>query len=111
MAALWDWLPLILSIVGVLGVGGVILLLGFWPVVTSFLIGTSMGRAISAIGAVALALMWAFVAGRRKGAERVRAEQKAKTWKAIKAKVKIDEEVKNLTPVERRKRLNRWVRE
>lgn len=110
MTALWDWLPVILSITGVIGVAGVIVLLGMWPVVSSFLIGTRTGRIISALGALALTLLWAFVAGTRKGKVSERAKQKAANYRTIQQKVKIDESVRKLSPSDRRKRLDRWVR-
>ncbi len=107
---IWDWLPFILSITGILGVGGVIILLGFWPVVSSFLIGTRLGRMISFAGAVALTIWWAFISGKRKGVKGERAKQKARNYRNVQAKVKIDEAVRKLTPAQRRVRLNRWVR-
>ena len=110
MTAFWDWLPLILSITGILGVGGVLILLGFWPMVSSFLIGTKLGRGISAAGAVVLMVFWAFISGKRKGAVAERGRQKARNYKIVQGKVKIDANIRKLTPAKRRARLQRWVR-
>ena len=109
MAELFDLLPIILTLVGIFGVGGLLFFLGFWPVITSFLIGTRIGRAISAVGLIVVAIFWANVLGRRKGAKGERAKQKAKDIKLVKEKVKIDESLRKATPAERRKRFERWV--
>lgn len=105
-----DYWPVIAAVTGVLGAGGIILLLGFWPIVSSFLIGTKTGRVISAVGAGALIVLFSFVAGKRRGAQGERARQLAANLKIAQGRVKIDVKIRNLTPAARRKRLSKWVR-
>ena len=110
MRALLDWLPMILSITAVVGVGGFLVLLGLWPVVSSFLVGTKFGRAISAAGAVVLAIWWVFIAGKRKGTKATKQRLKAANYKVVKERIKINETVGNMSRADRRRELSKWVR-
>ena len=107
---LFDYWPLISGIVEILGVAGVLLLLGFWPVVASFLFGTRLGRMVLAFAAGALALLWAFVAGKSKGRRGEVGRQKARNYKAAQKRTKIDVEVRKMSPAARRNELRKWVR-
>lgn len=107
---LFDYWPLISGIVGILGVGGILLLLGFWPVVSSFLIGTKLGRRIVIVGAVILAFLWAYTAGKSKGRLGEVGRQKARNYKAVQKRKKINAEVRKMSPAARRNELRKWVR-
>jgi len=110
MSAFLDWLPLILSIVGVIGVAGVLLLLGMWPVVASFLIGTKLGRIILVIGAFLLALFWAYISGKRTGAKREIGKQKVRNFRAAQKRVNSDAKIRTMPMAKRRAELAKWVR-
>ena len=110
MAALWDWMPIILSVVGVIGVGGLLMVLGLWPMVSSFLIGTRMGRIILTISFILLALMWAFISGKRTGAKGEVGKQKVRNFIAAKERVRSDAEIRTMPMAARRERIGKWVR-
>lgn len=110
LAFLFTYWPIIAAVTGAIGVGGIVLLLVFWPVVASFLIGTRVGRMVSAVGAAALIVLFAFVAGKRKGAQGERAGQRAANLRIAKKRIKTDASIRKLAPAARRKRLDKWVR-
>ena len=110
MAALWDWAPLILSVIGVIGVGGVLMVLGLWPVVSSFLIGTKLGGIILTVSFILLALAWAFISGKRKGISAEIGRQKGRNFKAAQKRVKTDAKIRTMPMADRRKELSKWVR-
>ena len=110
MAALWDWMPIILSVVGILGVGGLLMFLGLWPVVSSFLIGTKLGRVILTISFILLALGWAFISGKRSGSKREVGKQKVRNFIAARKRVKSDAKIRTMPMSIRRAELGKWVR-
>ena len=110
MAALWDWMPIILPVISVIGVGGVLMFLGLWPVVSSFLIGTKLGRIILTISFIALALGWAFISGKRSGSKREVGKQKVRNFIAARKRVKSDAKIRTMPMADRRAELGKWLR-
>lgn len=89
--------------------GGIVLVACLWPMLRPILtILPSPARvAIVALGAG----IFAYLAGRNRGAANAGEEQKNAELHALKKRKEIEDEVAGLTPLDRDRRLNKWLRD
>jgi len=79
--------------------------------ILAWLIGNPLGRMIAGGGLTMLIIGILLLSAFRKGVNKERAKQIAATARAIKDRIKIDEDVRKMPASDRRRELDRWVRE
>jgi hypothetical protein len=82
-----------------------------WLTIASWLLGSKIGRYImvgSIFAAIVLLVMWHVYI---KGKDHAELEQKLKRLNDLKTKVKVDEEIRDMSAADRRKQLSKWVRD
>ncbi len=82
-----------------------------WLTIASWLLGSKVGRWITGAAiftAIAGLILWHVYI---KGKDQAELEQKLKRLDDLKTKVKVDEEIRDMSAAERRKQLSKWVRD
>ena len=79
--------------------------------ILAWLIGSQLGRMVAMGGLAALAIGIVLLSAFNKGVSRERARAAAKRLRNIKTRIKTDEKVRKMPVADRRRELNRWVRE
>ncbi len=110
MTLIFDYWPAIAGVFGFFGVGGIIVLVIGWPVVSAFFIGTQIGRWLMAAVGIAFGLLMFGLAMKRKGAAAERMRQKAANIMAAQKRMRSDEAIRKMSVADRRKLLDKWVR-
>ncbi len=82
-----------------------------WGVpVLSWLIGNPVGRVVAIVGIAIMTAWIAYQIGRRDGVARVKAQQTARNLDVLREKVAVDDEIRRMSPDERREELRKWIR-
>lgn len=108
----WDWIidhiPVwVYVVVIVLGTGA--LFYFFSPILVP--LWNLTPRWVKVAGGAVLSVILAALAGRYKGRKDAEEEQRRRDAEAIETRKKVDDEVSHLSPDDRRKRLDGWVRD
>lgn len=105
----FDYWPAIAGVFGFFGVGGIVVLVIGWPVVSAFFVGTQIGRWLMAAIGIVFALFMFGLAMKRKGAAAERMRQKAANVMAAQKRMRSDETIRKMPVADRRKLLDKWV--
>ena len=109
LSTLLDWKTVSFLVLLLVGGGGA--LAWFVPGVMVFLLGSKLGRLILFVGGITIFVLiaLAIVFARGKAAERL--VQLQRRQQAVRERIKTDVEIRDLSADDRRKRLDKWVRD
>ncbi len=78
--------------------------------VLSWLVGSPVGRIVAIFGIVVMTLWLVFLMGRRDGIQRVELREKQRQLDALRDRIAVDQEIRRMSPEERREEFGKWVR-